>query len=373
MEALGQLTGGVAHDFNNLLMVVTGNIEMLRKKLGGSGAERQLAAIEAAARHGESLTRQLLAFARRQPVQPQTIDLFHALPRLIDLLRPSLRGDIGIAADVPPDVWPIRVDPGELELAILNIAINARDAMPGAGQLAVAVENRTFKGDGSAHDHLIGEFVAVAISDTGGGIAPEIMPRLFEPFFTTKAVGKGTGLGLSQVYGFAKQSGGIATIESQPGKGTTVTLYLPRSQSFALGEGPPAVPDEPGEIPSNVLLIEDNAEVAEATQGMLMALGCTVVRAGDAGTALRMLERGLKVDLALADIVMPGELDGVALGQALRARYHLPVVLATGYSSAAHRAAGEEFPLLVKPYGTDVLRRALRAAMGRASQPRVDA
>jgi two-component system NtrC family sensor kinase len=374
MEALGQLTGGVAHDFNNLLMVVTGNIEVLKKKLGTSGGERQLAAIEAAARHGESLTRQLLTFARRQPVQPQTIDLFNALPRLIDLLRPSLRGDIGLAADVPPDVWPIRVDPGELELAILNIAINARDAMPITGQLSVAVENRTFKGDEPGHERLTGDFVAVAISDTGEGIPPEIVPRVFEPFFTTKGVGKGTGLGLSQVYGFAKQSGGTATIESQSGNGTTVTLYLPRSESFALGEGPPAVPDEPGELPANVLLIEDNGEVAEATKGMLTSLGCTVVRAADASAALRMLGDGLKVDLVLSDIVMPGNFDGVALGQAVRARYDLPVVLATGYSGAAQRVAGEEFPLLIKPYRSDTLRRALRSAMGRsASQPRVEA
>ena len=370
MEALGQLTGGVAHDFNNLLMVVTGNIEVLRKKLGTSGGERQLAAIEAAARHGESLTRQLLAFARRQPVQPQTIDLFHALPRLIDLLRPSLRGDIRLAADVPPDVWPICVDPGELELAILNIAINARDAMPATGHLSVAVENRTFKADGQ---HLTGDFVAVAISDTGEGIPPEIMPRVFEPFFTTKGVGKGTGLGLSQVYGFAKQSGGTATIESERGKGTTVTLYLPRSESFALGEGPPAAPEEPGAIPRNVLLIEDNGDVAEATKGMLTGLGCTVVRAPDGNAALRMLGDGLKVDLVLTDIVMPGDLDGVALAQAVSERYHLPVVLATGYSSAAQRAAGEQFPLLVKPYRSDALRRALHSAMGRTAQPRVDA
>src|SRR6185437_362238 len=208
-----------AHDFNNLLTVISGSVELLRLKLSDRGGDRQLAAIERAARRGENLTRQLLSFARRQTLHPKLVDIRHRLPKLLELIRPSLRGDIELAAEMQPDTWPVEVDPGELELALLNLATNARDAMPKGGRLVLASRNRTLRrGDPDAGE-LAGAFVEISVGDTGSGIPQHVLPRIFEPFFTTKEVGKGTGLGLSQVYGFAKESGGGVQVESGEGAG----------------------------------------------------------------------------------------------------------------------------------------------------------
>ncbi len=228
LEAIGQLTGGVAHDFNNLLMIVSGSAQRLRRDVTDEKQLRLLDMIANATQRGESLTRQLLAFSRRQTLQPSAIDLSERLPKVKDMLSRSLRGDIEIRVVVPDRHCTVKVDPSELELALLNLAFNARDAMPSGGTLIITAKPVVLRGK-AAEEGLHGEFVAVRVADTGAGIPPDVLSRVFEPFFTTKEEGKGTGLGLSQVYGFARQSGGTATITSTVGRGTAVTLFLPRT------------------------------------------------------------------------------------------------------------------------------------------------
>ncbi|HEX2555863.1 MAG TPA: ATP-binding protein [Microvirga sp.] len=369
LEAVGQLTGGVAHDFNNLLMVVNGNVDRLRRyPVADERQRRALDAIEAAAKRGASLTRQLLSFSRRQTHEPVAIDLAERLPQIQDMLRSSLRGDIVVELDVADGLWPIKADPSELELAILNIAVNARDAMQAGGRLTVAARN--VLSDDAAALGLKGAFVALGMSDTGAGIPPDVLARVFEPFFTTKEVGKGTGLGLSQVYGFAKQSGGTATIASEPGRGTTVTLYLPRTTeavpAAAADEARPSEPAPRRERRGRVLLVEDNADVAEISRGRLEEFGYEVLHAPDAGTARAMLRQaGGAVDLVFSDIVMPGDWNGLDLARAVRRDYggEVPVLLATGYSDVAQSAADEGFPILRKPYGEAELREAVAKAI----------
>ena len=369
LEAVGQLTGGVAHDFNNLLMVVNGSVERLRRyPITDERQRRALDAIETAAKRGASLTRQLLSFSRRQTHEPATINLAQHLPQIEDMLRSSLRGDIAIDIAVPEGLWAIKIDPSELELAVLNIAVNARDAMPNGGRLTVAAQNINLSDTGTLG--LVGDFVALCFTDTGAGIPPDVLARAFEPFFTTKEVGKGTGLGLSQVYGFARQSGGAATIASQPGRGTSVTLYLPRTseresdvpeRSRATAE-----PSQRGEGRGCVLLVEDNPDVAEITKGHLEELGFMVIHAPDATSARELLRRAdPAIDLVFSDIVMPGELNGLDLARAVRQEHGLrvPVLLATGYSDVAQAAANEGFPILRKPYATQQLRDALSKAL----------
>ncbi|MCR5877069.1 PAS domain-containing sensor histidine kinase [Phenylobacterium sp. J367] len=245
MEAMGQLTGGVAHDFNNLLMVVSGQAQLLRKRVAEDArALRALDAIEAASRRGQDLTRHLLSFARRQRLQPMPISLADRLEGLRELLGTSLGSNVALQLALPDEVWPIEADPSELELALLNLAVNARDAMPAGGTLSVSARNCTLKA-GDIDPDLEGDFVALSVRDTGVGIPPDILARVFEPFFTTKDVDKGTGLGLSQVYGFVQQSGGRVTVESQLGEGATITLYLPRSTGAprnTLDEAPAEAP-----------------------------------------------------------------------------------------------------------------------------------
>ena len=359
MEALGQLTGGVAHDFNNMLMVIGGNVEMLRKKVG-PGAERQIAAIEHAARSGEALTRKLLAFSRRRLVQARSVELGPFVLKVADLVKPSLPHGIELTVEIPPDVWPVQVDADDLELALVNVVLNARDAMPDGGTVTISARNRALAADSLDADHLVGDFVLLSVADSGTGIAGEHLSRVFEPFFTTKEVGRGTGLGLSQVYGFAKQNGGAVTIDSAPGNGATVNLLLRRSDAPA-AEPPQRMDDI--KPPETVLLVEDNKDVAEATIAMLESLGCAVKHADAAEPALEMLTAGETFDLVLSDIVMPGGMSGVELARALRARYpSLPVLLTTGYSDVAQKAANEMFPILLKPYPLDALRQALASA-----------
>jgi signal transduction histidine kinase/CheY-like chemotaxis protein len=370
MEAMGQLTGGIAHDFNNLLLVIGGNLELLRTKVGGIGAERQLDAIEQATRRGESLTRQLLTFSRRQTLRPAVIDLSERLPRLMELIRPSLRGDIEVELDMDRKIWSVEVDPGELELALLNIAANARDAMPRGGKLVLAAHNRSFEPGEPPGGISAGEYVAISLSDTGEGIPDEILPRVFEPFYTTKEVGRGTGLGLSQVYGFARQSGGMAIIESQLGVGTVVTLLLPISTAAASVDTAMERVHSKSRISGTILLVEDNDEVAEITVSLLQELGCRTRRARTARQALEMLS-GDSIDLVLTDIIMPGGMNGLDLARSLRDRLpELPILLTTGYSSAAQDAASLGFPILPKPYRRNQLEEAVFGLLGSAALPR---
>ncbi|MFB0488705.1 two-component system NtrC family sensor kinase [Methylobacterium sp. OAE515] len=354
LEAVGQLTGGIAHDFNNLLMVVSGNLERLKRyPVADERQRRALDAIEAAAQRGSSLTRQLLSFSRRQAHQAVPVDLNECLTRLEDMLRSSVRGDVAVEVQVTPGLWPTKVDLSELELAVLNLAVNARDAMPGGGRLTLAAQNVSLADAKTIG--LSGDYVALSVTDTGTGMPPDVLARVFEPFFTTKEVGKGTGLGLSQVYGFAQQSGGTATVASHPGQGTTVTLYLPRTDEPVLTQSPQRADVAPARQDGrrdHVLLVEDNAEVADVSRGRLEELGFSVTHAPDPASALVILRSSTRIDLIFSDIVMPGGMNGLDLARAVRQEFGaaIPVVLATGYSDVAQQAAAEGFPLLRKPF-----------------------
>ena len=365
MEAIGHLTGGVAHDFNNLLMIVKGQVQLMRLRTKEPKDIRSLDAIEQAAQSGANLTRQLLTFARRQRLENITIDLAERLSSVRDLLESSVGGAIRLEMSVPKDIWRVETDPSEFELALVNVAVNARDAMPNGGTLSVRAQNLTL--DGRAMMPLSGEFVALSLSDTGTGIAPDVLAKVFEPFFTTKEVGKGTGLGLSQVYGFARQSGGDVHVASKQGEGTTVTLYLPRSKANAV---PPEQPAPVGDAMRGrglVLVVEDNTEVGEVSTLMLEQLGYQVVRADRPAAAFDILARRDDIALVFSDIVMPGDMDGLGLARAMRERYpRLPVLLATGYSSAAERV-GQEFPIIRKPYDYNALGVAVKIALARAA------
>jgi len=363
LEAIGQMTGGIAHDFNNLLMIVSGSVQRLRGELTDSKQVRLLDMIATAAQRGESLTRQLLTYSRQQTLAPQVIDLSQRLPLLRELLTRSLRADIEIKVDVPDEVCAVRVDPAELEMAIINLAINAKDAMPNAGTLSIRAKAVTLKGEAS-EEGLSGEFIAIRVADTGSGIPADILPRVFEPFFTTKEIGKGTGLGLSQVYGFAKQSGGTATVTSAPGSGTAITFYLPRSRDLPEQAEPQARAQAPDGAAGTVLLVEDNSDVAEVASGYLRELGYRVRSVADARAALAALRADAAVDLVFSDILMPGGMNGLELARAIRDRFPgIPVLLTTGYSASAQDAVRQGVVVLQKPYDLEALRRHIREAI----------
>jgi PAS domain S-box-containing protein len=351
MESIGQLTGGVAHDFNNLLMVMGGQAELLRGRVGDDRrALRSLDAIGQAAQRGQALTRQLLAFSRRQRLKPTAVSLAERFASMKPLLTSSLGSAVRLQVDCEPDLWTVKIDVDEWELAILNMALNARDAMPGGGRLTISARNLA----GEA-----GDFVELTLADTGEGIAPDVLPRVIEPFFTTKAVDKGTGLGLSQVHGFVQQSGGRIGIESVLGEGTTIRILLPRVAEAPLAAAEREAEGAPHRL--EILCVEDNPEVAEVTAALLEELGHGARVATSAPAAMQLLEAGPKPDLVLSDIVMPGEFNGLGLARRIREKWPtLPVLLVTGYSREAE-AIGEEFPILAKPYQLDDLGGALRA------------
>jgi len=361
LEAIGQLTGGVAHDFNNLLMIVSGTVQRLRRHITGDNEAQLLDTIANATQRGESLTRQLLAFSRRQMLQPSVIDLAERLPEIKDMLSRSLRGDIDIRLGVPRRPCAVKVDPSELELALLNLAVNARDAMPSGGTLTITAKPVSLRGNASA-EGLSGEFVAIRIADTGAGISPDILPHVFEPFFTTKEVGKGTGLGLSQVYGFARQSGGAATIASSR-RGTAVTLFLPRTWETPAQPRPLAAAAGTAPRAGTVLLVEDNAEVAAVGKAYLEELGYQVRHASSAQAGLDLIDSQPNIDVVFSDILMPGGMNGLDMAHAIRRRHpDIAVLLTTGYSSSAQDAVRQGFEVLQKPYELAALQRALGEA-----------
>jgi two-component system, NtrC family, sensor kinase len=368
LEAIGQLTGGVAHDFNNLLMIVSGSVHRLRGALHEEKQLRLLDAIDNATKRGESLTRQLLAFSRRSTLQPSVIDFARRLPELKDLLSRSLRGDIDIRVQAPKRSCFVKVDPGELELALINLAVNARDAMPTGGTLTITAKPIVLRGKAS-EEGLSGDFVAVRVADTGEGIPPDVLPRVFEPFFTTKEVGKGTGLGLSQVYGFARQSGGAATVTSTSGRGTAITLFLPRTWEMPAQAHEATAGSLAPQSAGTVLLVEDNAEVVEVARAYFEQLGYGIREATSGQAGLELIEGDGDIDLVFSDILMPGSINGLELARTLRRRFpRVVVLLTTGYSSSAQEAVRQGFEVLQKPYDMPALERALLAARRAAGQ-----
>jgi PAS domain S-box-containing protein len=358
MEAIGKLTGGIAHDFNNLLMIIGGNAQTFKRLLDPK-LPKAIEAIQTAAKRGESLTRQLLTFSRRQHLTPTVVDLNASIKNMRTMIESSLRGNIVYNENIGDDVCSVKVDLAELELAIVNIAVNARDAMPNGGTFTLSVQNLSTNQE-VGDDHLNGAFVAVQFSDTGTGIPPIFLSKIFDPFFTTKEVGKGTGLGLSQVYGFAHQAGGTVTAESKVGKGTTITLYLPATTDEQLTSKEVLATDTQDWQRPTVLVVDDSADVAEVTSSLFEHLGYKTIYRDSAEAALRLLAEGTKIDLVFSDIVMPGTIDGVGLAIEIRSQYpDLPVVLTTGYSDAA-QAAPSHLKILHKPFDTDALRSFIR-------------
>jgi len=359
MEAIGKLTGGIAHDFNNLLMIIGGNAQTFKRLLDPK-LPRAIEAIQTAAKRGESLTRQLLTFSRRQHLRPTVIDLNDCISNMRAMIESSLRGNIVYNERNDKNIWPVKVDLAELELAIVNIAVNARDAMPNGGTFSVAVGNVTsVDGENPVNEG----FVAIEFSDSGTGIPPDLLSRVFDPFFTTKEVGKGTGLGLSQVYGFAHQSGGMVKADSKVGQGTTITIYLPALPAEEIADKDISTKDVPRSRPPAVLIVDDSAEVAEVTSSLFEHLGYDTMYRESAEAALKLLADGTKIDLVFSDIVMPGTIDGVRLASEIRSQYpNLPVVLTTGYSEAA-QAAPEDLRILRKPFDADALRVFIQDAM----------
>jgi signal transduction histidine kinase len=359
LEAMGRLTGGVAHDFNNLLAVFSNGLHLLEHSASAEQRERVCAAMRRALARGTGLTHQLLAFTRRQPINPTSIDLAAHLDGLREMLERSLPGHIRIEMAFADPLWPVEIDAGEFELAMLNLFANARDAMPQGGVIRIDATNLK----DAADDGREADFVRFCVADTGSGMPPEVLDRAFEPFFTTKDVGKGSGLGLPQVYGFAQQSGGRIEIDSRPNAGTVVTLLLPRS----LREPTPP-PDKPSNASPvraegsgrQALLVEDDREVAALTREMLNHLGFDVIHAASPAAALGALADARNIDIVLSDIVMPGGMNGLDLAREIRRRQPgLPIVLATGNAEAAAEMTSAEFRLLLKPYSLDALAQAL--------------
>lgn len=361
LEALGLLTGGVAHDFNNLLMVIRGSAELLRRPdLSHDNRQRYIDTISSTADRAAHLTRQLLAYARKQPLRPATFDVRICIEGIEDLLKASNGSAIQIDYRIPSTPCTVRADRNQLETCILNIIFNARDAMPSGGSLLIAMTTVNAVSATQHHGRISGPHVEISITDTGSGIAPDIVDRVFEPFFTTKAPGHGTGLGLSQVFGFIKQSGGQLDIASELDAGTTVTLYLPAAIANGYEDLLSPQSDSLNEfqfIKHKVLLVEDNAEVRGIVTDLVRELGHDVMSAPDGHAALKILEQhNGAFDLVLADIVMPG-INGMELAGQIQLQWpSIRVVLATGYSHALAKFASAEYVLLQKPYSIEALK-----------------
>jgi PAS domain S-box-containing protein len=362
MEAFGQLTGGVAHDFNNLLTIISGNLELLADTVGSGSGAALLKRASDAADMGASLTRRLLTFARRRRLTPQILDVNEMILNLTELLQRSLGGAIALTTLLEGNVGRTRADPSELENAILNLAINARDAMPSGGNLVIESRNATAVEAGMPGN---GAFVLISVSDTGHGMPPEVIERAFEPFFTTKEPGRGTGLGLSTIYGFAEQSGGHVAIQSEAGKGTTINLYLPHAEETCERQSEAAEPVPLSQNSEAVLVVEDNAEVREVTMQRVEGLGYVALEAENGAAALRMLEAGEDVQVVLSDIVMPGGVSGYDLVRWIRANAPaIKVLLTTGYAAEETQPGAAEVAILRKPYKRADLAIALRDALG---------
>jgi PAS domain S-box-containing protein len=377
LEAIGQLTGGVAHDFNNLLQVISGNLQLLGKDVAGNArAEMRVQTALAGVARGSKLASQLLAFARRQPLEPKVVNAGRLIKSMDEMLRRALGGEIEVETVVAGGLWNSLIDPDQFENAVLNLAINARDAMNGEGRLTIEASN-AFLDEVYVRQHhelAVGQYVMIAVTDTGTGIPPDILERVYEPFFTTKAEDKGTGLGLAMVYGFLKQSGGHVKIYSEVGAGTTVKLYFPRqvASEDALVVAPS------GEIrggEETVLVVEDDDEVREVAVSMLTELGYRVVKARDAASALVVVDSGIPIDLIFTDVMMPGALRSPELARKAKERLpNVAVLFTSGYTQNAivhggRLDAGVE--LLAKPYTREGLARKVRHVLANQAQRHV--
>jgi PAS domain S-box-containing protein len=372
MEAVGQLTGGLAHDFNNLLAVVIGNLDLLRDQPELQAASRESVDLALkASLGGATLIRQLLAFSRRQALSPKPLDLGALAASTRDLLSRTLGEHIEVKMRLVPDLWPAMADATQVESAIANLAINARDAMPDGGRLTLETANRHLgvcDADGNT-DIQPGDYVMLAVSDTGTGIPPSVLNRVFEPFFTTKEQGKGSGVGLSMVYGFIRQSRGHVKIDSEVGRGTTVRLYLPRAAENLPTVAPSGLPQgDPDRIDAAVLVVEDNLDVRRIVCRLLRDFGCTVIEATSGTAALEVLQSDRKIDLMFSDVVMPGGLSGTELVQrARRLRPGIKTLLTTGFAEASLREQvqlADADEIITKPYRRQDLARKLRSVLG---------
>ncbi len=371
MEAVGQLTGGLAHDFNNLLTGIGGALEMMQTRLAQGRTEqlgRYIAAAQEAAGRAAKLTHRLLAFSRRQTLDPRPTAPERLLEGMRELIVRTMGPQVAVALEVDPEPWRVLCDANQLENAVLNLCINARDAMPDGGALLIECRNAVLEED-QARDAPAGEYVAIRVTDTGAGMLPEVIARAFDPFFTTKPIGQGTGLGLSMIYGFVKQSGGQVGLASEPGKGTAVELCLPRHLSALLAEDPEtAVDTEPAATSGTVLLVDDEPSVRTLLGETLAGLGLSVIEAADGPAGLRVLESSARVDVLVSDVGLPGGLNGRQLADRARVlRPGLPVLLITGYAEAAVLGEGMLEPgmeVVTKPFSMAVLGRRVAAVLG---------
>jgi signal transduction histidine kinase len=377
LEAVGQLTSGVAHDFNNLLTVVLGNIAFVERGLAAAGLDgkltQRLGYMRAAAERGAKLTDQLLTFSRRQRLEPKAIDLNETVAGMRDLMQSTIGGSISIETRLVPGLWTAFVDPTQLELAVLNLAINARDAMQIGGTLSVTTSNVALGAPLRPEEPPSGDYVEICVADSGEGMTEEVRAKVFEPFFTTKEIGKGSGLGLSQVLGFAKQSGGGVRIDSRRGEGTSVCIYLPRVRARSVParmEGRSVKTSR--DVSANILLVDDDNAVRDVTATMLRELGYEVLEAGSGGAALDLLQRVPDIDLVLIDFAMPG-MSGAELASRVRARRPAPPVLfVTGFADRAALAGVGEAQIIGKPFLDSELVEKVRLALagvGQTSHP----
>jgi len=375
LEAIGQLTSGVAHDFNNLLTVILGNVDLVARAAAEARMDektrQRLGYMRTAAERGATLTAQLLAFSRRQRLEARPIDLNDTVIGMRDLMQSSMGGSVRLEARLRPDLWPALVDPTQIELIILNLAINARDAMDVGGSLVVSTDNITLGEPGRPEEPPPGDYVLIAVTDTGSGMTPEVRDRAFEPFFTTKPVGKGSGLGLPQVYGFAKQSGGGVAIETEPGKGTSVRVYLPRAQERRRTPRPPTLElpvEQPGDVRGRrVLVVDDDPPVREITASMLRTMGAEVVEAGSGGAALELLG-GDGFDLLVVDFAMPG-MNGAELAAVCAKKWpNLPVLFVTGYADLTALSSFSDEQIVQKPFRGGELQRKVGRLLANAGR-----
>jgi PAS domain S-box-containing protein len=374
LEAVGQLTSGVAHDFNNLLTVILGNIGFVERRLADQPDARlsqRLANMRSAAERGAKLTGQLLAFSRRQRLEPEPVDLNETVAGMRDLLQSSMGGSIRLETVLNPDLWPALVDATQIELIILNLAINARDAMEVGGSLTLETANVAFAATDGRPDQLApGDYVRISVTDTGSGMPPEVLAHVFEPFFTTKEVGKGSGLGLAQVYGFANQSGGGVDIRTAIGEGTTVHVFLPRAAGAVRQPAPSRPAEAVARTGRRILVVDDDSAVREVTCTLLQDHGYQVVEAGSGGAALDLIARDPAIELLLVDYAMPG-MNGVKVARkALAGRPDLPVLFITGYADLAALAEVGEDRIVQKPFVDDELAQKVREAL-EPSDPKV--